>query len=165
VIDIGIEVKIPDTPLFRGQGKPIVDEEIGAATEYGVNLALGAIIPNTPVGVTGNLRGGVQSEVVRGSGVDVLGRVFDPVAYALPVDRGAQPHFPPSSALELWVRRKLDVPDKLVRSVAFLVARAISRRGTAARKFFADSWAHVKPQAEARYQQALARIAARLGGQ
>lgn len=36
---------------------------------------------------------------------------------------------PPVRALELWVRRRLAVPGKEARNVAFAIARAIGRRG------------------------------------
>jgi len=38
---------------------------------------------------------------------------------------------PPVDAIEGWVRRKLNVEDKDVRSVAFLIARKIKEKGTA----------------------------------
>ena len=37
---------------------------------------------------------------------------------------------PPVSVIEAWVRRKLNVDDKDVRSVAFLIARKIKEKGT-----------------------------------
>ena len=47
--------------------------------------------------------------------------------YAIFVEKGTRPHFPPVSALEGWAQRH-GIP-------AFLVARAISRRGTKAQPF------------------------------
>jgi hypothetical protein len=46
---------------------------------------------------------------------------------ALYMERGTRPHWPPLVALETWARRH--------GTTAFLVARAISRRGTKARLF------------------------------
>lgn len=46
---------------------------------------------------------------------------------ALYMEKGTRPHWPPLAALEAWARRH--------GTTAFLVARAISRRGTKARLF------------------------------
>jgi len=50
--------------------------------------------------------------------------------YGVAVRMGTRPHFPPIDALVPWVRAILHVPEERVRSVAFLVARKISRVGT-----------------------------------
>lgn len=48
--------------------------------------------------------------------------------YATPVHEGSKPHFPPLSALEGWSRRHGIAP--------FLVARAISKKGTKGIPFY-----------------------------
>ena len=50
--------------------------------------------------------------------------------YGVSVRHGTRPHFPPIEALVPWVRVVLHVSEERVRSVAFLVARKISRVGT-----------------------------------
>jgi len=71
---------------------------------------------------------------VTGQAVDfwpkVIGLLGSLVPYAEPVEYGSRPHWPPLAPLELWVRRKLGVPAAQVKSVAYLVARKISRVGT-----------------------------------
>jgi len=162
-LDFTFEFKPPDTALFRGQGPEIARRHLTAATEFGVSAAVGAIVPLTPVNL-GILRGGVQSDV-RGEGADVLGRVFDNVPYALPMETGTKPIFPPVAALVPWVTRKFGVSGKEARSVAFLVARSIRRKGgLKARKFFGAGWATVKPAVKARYVAAQAAVLAELGG-
>lgn len=49
------------------------------------------------------------------------------VEYAPSIEFGSRPHFPPVSALAVWAQRHGGIPP-------FLVARAISRRGTKAHK-------------------------------
>ncbi|HEC65415.1 MAG TPA: hypothetical protein ENI23_08980 [bacterium] len=52
-------------------------------------------------------------------------------AYAKAIDEGSKPHFVSSKVLEGWVRRKINPgSEKEVRKIAFLIARAISKRGT-----------------------------------
>lgn len=66
---------------------------------------------------------------------EVSATVGTDLTYAKAVEWGSRPHFPPVAPLELWVRRKLRVPARRARSVAFLVARKISKRGTPAQPF------------------------------
>lgn len=160
-MDLQVTVTLPRSALFDGRAPLIVGREIVSATEWAVNALVGAIAPLTPVGVAGTLRSAVQSDVTDGSG-EVRGRVFNPLGYALPVEEGARPHFPPIGPLELWARRKLGVPDGEARSVAFRIARAISRRGTPAVRMFARGSAQVTPAINNRFAEATARIVAGL---
>ena len=61
---------------------------------------------------------------VESRGNEVIGIVGSNRKSALWVEKGTRPHWPPVQALEGWARRH--------GAVAFLVARAISRRGTKA---------------------------------
>lgn len=70
----------------------------------------------------------------------LLGSVGSNVPHARFVHEGTRPHWPPVRAIEDWVRTqqgrgKIGPGD--VRSIAFLVSRAISRRGTKGRPFLA----------------------------
>jgi hypothetical protein len=162
-MDLSVEVVIPNTALFRGEGSRVCQEELVAATEYAVNTLQGAIVPRTPVNM-GALRAAWQSKVEPfGSSVDVLGRVFNPLGYALAVETGSRPHFPPPGPLALWARRKFSLTEKEARSVGFLVARAISRRGTKAWWMARDGLAGARGQVEARYRSSVDRIVQRLG--
>lgn len=58
------------------------------------------------------------------------------VKYALYVHEGTKPHFPPPSAMQPWARRHGFPPG---RGGGFLVARAISQRGTKAQPFLTDA--------------------------
>lgn len=75
---------------------------------------------NTPVD-QGELRNSIQAKVTAFSN-HITGVVGSNLKYAMAVEKGTRPHFPPVAALEPWARRH--------GAVAFLVARAISRRGT-----------------------------------
>ena len=161
-MDLSIEVRMPNTPLTRGEASNIVAEEMTRATETGLNMVLQSMLPLVPID-RGLLRGGFQTQLLPGP-TGILGRVFNPLAHALPQEAGAKPHFPPIAALEGWVRRKLSVAEKDVRSVAFLVARAIAKRGLPAREFAKRGVEMARPRVLQAFAQARARIVARLGG-
>lgn len=83
---------------------------------------------------TGALRRSITSEVrVEGlSGRKVQGVVGSNLRYAAAVELGSKPHFPPVGALDAWARRR--------GMNAFLVARAISRRGTRPRRYLQSAF-------------------------
>jgi hypothetical protein len=166
--DLSISVNIPPKSLISGRGREVaravVDEEIKGAMEASLAAVQGEIVPRTPVGATAILRGGTRTSVT-GSGIETTGRVFNPVAHAHPVNDGATypNRQPPTAALELWVRRKLGVAAEEARGVAFVIARAIKRRGGRAQPFFKNGFAAARPKVHALFNRGLRRIATRLG--
>jgi hypothetical protein len=161
-MQIQFDIVPPKTPLFTGDAEAVVSEELRAATEESVLRVRTAIIPLTPVNL-GPLRGGTQTSVTIDQSGPV-GRIFNPIAYANPMNTGAAfpSAGPPAAALELWVRRKLGVSEEEAAGVAFVIARSIKRRGLKGRRFFGQGWEQTKPVVEQRYDQANARIAQRL---
>lgn len=75
---------------------------------------------------TGRLRASITPEV-RSEGDDVLGIVGTNVVYAPYIELGTRAHMPPLAALSTWAARH--------HTSAYLVARAIARRGLKARRF------------------------------
>lgn len=161
-IELSIEVKVPTALPTSAQAEKIMAEELVKATEEGLMVIQGAVLPLTPVD-QGLLRGGFQTQIL-GEPAGVLGRLFNPMAHALPQEAGAKPHWPPLAAIEGWVRRKLQVPAGEVRSVAYRIARAISVRGLPAREFAKRGFEASKSRVLARFEQANATIAKRLLG-
>lgn len=86
---------------------------------------------------TGRLRSSI-SPAVEVAGKRVLGIVGSNVKYAPFVEMGTKPHYPPLAALEKWANRH--------GISAYLVQRAIGKRGTKARPF-------LKPAFEANVQR------------
>jgi HK97 gp10 family phage protein len=84
---------------------------------------------------TGRLRASITPSVADLGDV-VQGVVGSNVTYAPYMELGTRPHWPPISALEVWARRHGTEP--------YLVARAIARRGTAARKFLQNAMTNNK---------------------
>jgi hypothetical protein len=95
-----------------------------------VDILEAAIVGYWPVGASGLSGQGWSAAVERGIAA-VRGVVSNPIDYALFVDQGRAPgKQPPIAPIELWVRRVLGIGADESRRVAFLVARAIGRRGT-----------------------------------
>lgn len=99
---------------------------------------------------TGRLRASITPEV-RTEGDDVLGVVGSNVAYAPYMELGTKAHMPPIAALETWARRH--------GTSAFLVARAISRRGIKARRFLQGAFEKNKDRIIKRIERAVKEIA------
>jgi hypothetical protein len=114
---------------------------------------------HTPVGATENLFGGVFAEFHQeGPQMHEVIAVHPPAdVYAGPVELGTRPHFPPSGALLLWVQKKHpELDEKRAKSLAFLIARAISRRGTKGQHMFDQAIDQLKLEAPGIMEQKIA---------
>ena len=101
------------------------------------------IKPMVPVGAGPiHLRDTIfQKTMVEGE--SVWGMIGTPAEYGLPVEMGTRPHFPPVAPIQFWVEKGMGLTGKEAKSVAFLIARAISRRGTPARQPFESGYEEV----------------------
>lgn len=89
-----------------------------------------AVKTQTPVGAGPiHLRDTIFQKVSVG-GLSVSGILGSPAVYGEALEMGTSPHFPPVAPIQFWVERKLGITGKQAKSVAFLIARAISKRGT-----------------------------------
>jgi hypothetical protein len=117
-------------------------KEVHRTMQASVSLLESEVTERTPVGATEELRNSIYGEV-RDSvyGTEVTGIVGAPVVYALPVEMGTKPHWPPKGALTSWVRRKLQiVGDDHVASVEFRIRAKIAARGTKGAHMFRKGW-------------------------
>lgn len=72
-------------------------------------------------------------------------KVFSNAPYAQWVEYGRKPgKAPPPGVLDRWVRLKLKVPPKEVRSVSYLVGQKIAKEGIKEKKHFRNSMARKK---------------------
>lgn len=97
-----------------------------------------------PAVSTGTLANSIAFEISRTQGISQAVIFSQPPAgdYAGYVEAGTGPHFPPPNALLLWVKKKFQVQnEKEALSIAFLIARKISRRGTSGFGMFARAFA------------------------
>lgn len=142
------------------QDAQICREELGAAMDEADALVEREVKELTPT-THGLLRGSISSEVSVGQD-NVIGVVGTSMNYALPVEIGTRPHFPPIEPLIDWVRAKLGIPEREARGVAFLVARKISRVGTEGAHMFGRGFDAVEAAVIAIFEAARDRIVARL---
>lgn len=155
ILDLRIDVeqqKPLNAATMASQADGVIESgltEMGQLLERTVKEA-------TPLGATKLLRGSIFAEL-RGTPVREL-LVASTQPYAPPVERGRQPgKFPPMGPILLWVRRKLGAgSEKEARSIAFLVARKIARKGTPGAAMFFKGFTKARP--------ALERIAQKMGG-
>lgn len=98
---------------------------------------------------TGVLRASITSSV-RSSQDAVTGVTGSNVKYALWVEEGTPPHWPPIKALEGWARRH--------GTTAYVVARAISKRGTKAVWYMRNTYNENKSRVEKLVDDAIKRL-------
>ncbi|MCE5212992.1 MAG: hypothetical protein LLG40_15730 [Deltaproteobacteria bacterium] len=100
-----------------------------------------AVKGKTPVGAGPiHLRDTIFQKVSYGVQA-VVGNLGTPAIYGESVEYGTQPHFPPVAPIQHWVEKKLGITGKEAGSVAYLIARAISRRGTKGQAMFGKGFA------------------------
>ncbi len=131
----------------------VVNSEIRNGMERSVKKVTTDVQAGTPVDV-GRLRSQITN-VVQGSGAETRGIVGTNVKYAPYMEFGTRPHWPPIKALEVWARRH--------GTTAFVVARAIARRGTAAREMFRKGLEENVEWIKNEFNEVGKRIADRLG--
>ncbi len=143
----------------------VVKEEFAAATLEALLLLEGLTKDFTPIGVTGNLRGAWAHELMGNSAEpEVLGRLFNPLPYAAPVETGTRPHWAPLEPLVDWVRAKLDIADdEEARRVARLIQFKIAAKGTKGAGMAARAMDTGREDIKRGYREAYKRAFARIG--
>jgi hypothetical protein len=141
-------------------------QELAAAVWESALLLEREAKENTPVGAGGGggLKGSIAAREPRRLADTVLGEVGTPLAYALPVELGTRPHFPPVQPLADWAVAKLGVPRDEAQAVGFRIARKIAKRGTEGAFMFTRALAQTTPQIEAICGRALLRLRDALAG-
>ena len=157
---------LPEVPPIAWEEVFLLAHE--AMAEITEMLRLG-VMTRTPIGVSGNLRGSIYTEI-KGEDPQVLrGVVASRTPYARYVEFGRRPGggMPPwreGSALYRWVAHKLDPPDGYIERVSFLVARSIVRHGTSGHRMFARAFEDNQSRIDRRIRELLDEIARRVGG-
>jgi len=155
---MSMDVRVLDDITARLIRAPQVIAREVELTVVGIALDMEAgVVAHTPVGATGQLRGSITHQI-SGSGIAMQGRVFStdvPVKVAS-VEHGRAPgRMPPLAPIELWVRRKLGGDS----AAAYLIARAIGRRGTNGAQMFHKGYEAGLSKAQARIEALRAAIA------
>jgi hypothetical protein len=127
-LSIRMALKIPHIPLLNAQeSQAILRREVGTAVQGIIEDIATQARQRTPVGVSGILRASIGTRVTMGTDASHLarGEVFTgaQAPYAIYVEEGTRPHWPPRAPIELWAQRVLGNA-----KLWFVIARAISRR-------------------------------------
>ncbi|MEK6245835.1 MAG: hypothetical protein AABM33_15220 [Pseudomonadota bacterium] len=145
----------------------VVRKHLLAAVTEADNLLLREVKERMPKGAQEFLYRSVFNEE-RVSDTGVIGLVSSPMSYAVAVELGTKPHFPPLQPLVDWVQHSQHfggVSDaKVARGIAFLIARKISRVGTKAQRPFGLTFQAQESQVRTIFDAAAARIAADIAG-
>ncbi len=125
--------------LIRQYPEAAQKAQEGRVTEA-LKFLEGKIKEETPVGGGPiHLRDTIFSKVSPW-GQSMWGMISTPAVYGESVEMGTKPHFPPVEPIRHWVEKKLGYDEKEAKSIAFLIARAISKRGTQGAKMFTKSF-------------------------
>lgn len=88
---------------------------------------------------TGSLRGSVSTEFVEDGAIVSVDAPHAPM-----IEYGTRPFFPPVEPLAEWVKRKgMASTDEEAKSIAFAIAKKISRDGIAPRRYFSKAWSRM----------------------
>lgn len=145
----------------------IFSEEVSAAVYEAELLTLREIKENTPVGVGGGggLKGSFFAKEPSVSADGVLGVVATPMSYAVPVELGSKPHFPPLDPLVDWVNAKLGIGGPAAKSVAYAIALKIASKGTDGAFMVKKGLEQSQPQFPGIFEKVPERVFARIGGE
>ena len=157
---------LPEVPQIAWEGVFLLAHEAMAEI---TNMLKREVMTRTPVGVSGNLRGSIFTEIKGDNSSALRGVVASRVPYAGYVEFGRRPggRMPPwreGSPLYRWVAYKLGPPDGSIERVSFLVARSIARRGIPGRRMFARALEENRGRIEGRIRELLDEIARIVGG-
>lgn len=141
----------------------VLGSEARQTMQQSLDVAEVQIASRTPVN-QGTLRAGTSTRIL-GASLNLTGEVVNPILYGLPVEEGRKPgKMPPVSAIELWVIRKGIAPRGESRGVAYMIARAIGRRGTKGAYMFRDGFNAALPTIKKLWSDLPGRVVRRLTG-
>lgn len=140
------------------QAPEIVQREMIAAAEESAMLLQREVVERTPKGASGLLGSSVLAHPVTFFEGDVISLTGTSLSYAVPVELGTKPHFPPLQPLVEWAEVVLGLEGKEAQSAAFAIARKISRQGTEGKFMFRDAFASADGFIKNRFSQAMVNI-------
>jgi HK97 gp10 family phage protein len=163
MIGYQVEIKGLDEAIKTfGNADKIIQHEFSLAMDQSVKTISGSAKKLAPVGVSGELRASISDEVKNVGAHDVQGMVGSPLPYAIYVEMGTKPHYPPLAPLILWVERVIQPGDDKVIGIARAIQRKIGRVGTKPREFFKAAFEGSQDKIYGYFDRALTRIVERL---
>lgn len=127
---LSITAKFTGSFFKEAKNSPkIFDTEFRQAVNESILHLQSKIVPKTPVD-QGFARNSITTKIT-GFALDLIGKVGSPLKYILPLEtgRGAGKKSPPVDAIKRWVTRKGLNGIRSVQQTAYLIARAIGRKG------------------------------------
>jgi len=142
------------------QAPELVQREMVAAAEESAMLLQREVVERTPqgAGAGSGLSGSILAQPVTFFEGDVISLVGTSLNYAVPVELGTKPHFPPLQPLVEWVQVVLGLDGEEAEAVALAIARKISHHGTEGKFMFRDGFNASEPYIKNRFRQALVQI-------
>lgn len=139
------------------EAQMLLQREVAEATPTGAHQLLRKSIIAGPVKrLSGGLLGVVEVE-------DRGGRYGSTLDYAVAVELGTKPHFPPIAPLVDWVKAKLGERGKAAEATARAIAWKISHHGTEGAHMFQTTHDRLAPEVQAIFDRAIAGLVAELG--
>lgn len=149
------------TAAFANAPAMVLDE-LATAMNSAVAYLARESAENTPT-AAGTLRSGwITSVDVLAAADQVVGRVTNPLPYALPVELGTKPHFPPLAPLINWVEQKLHLAGPEAESAARGIQRKIGRYGSPGMGMAHYALADGRATVQAEFAEAAQRIRNRI---
>ena len=143
----------------------VVAEEGGKGMDRVVRRLETEVVKGTPRGVGGaaGLAGSIHGEVVS-HGLPIVGVVGTPLEYGIVIEEGRRPgqRMPPVGPIALWAQRKLGVSGKEARSVGFVIARSIGKKGFKGARMFERAWNRLERWVQDELRTIATRVAERL---
>jgi hypothetical protein len=118
------------------------------------------IEPRIPVGATGGIKKSFGSRI-DGTGSRIVGHYGSKMKHVVPqvLEYGRAPSKTPrSSKLEAWVQKVLGISGPKVKSVAYLIARSIGKKGTKGKFFMKTGKRITRPKVFAYFEKAVKKI-------
>lgn len=136
----------------------VVMKEMRIATRKSLAVWETATVGFTPLGATKLLSQSWQTET-KTIPAGIRGELFSPLNYSGAVEHGRRPgKQPPIEPIQLWVVRKGIAPPDEARGVAYVIARAIGKRGTKGAKMLQKGWRRAKPRIQRIYDDVPRRL-------
>lgn len=118
--------RVPRFPiLIPGRAQRLLQGGIATALQAQLDARATGARRLAQVGATGDLRDSIAVNITQDASRFVHGELVAAAPHASFVAYGTRPHWPPRAPIEVWAAAKLGD-----RRLWFVVARAISRRGT-----------------------------------
>lgn len=154
------------------QAPEIAERRLGAAMDEVLLLLQREVADATPAGAHQLLRKSIIAEPVQRLGDALLGVVDvedrpgkygSPLSYAVPVELGTVPHMPPEQPLVDWAKGKLGLKGREAKAAATAIRWKIYRKGTKGAFMFKRTHEAQQGYVTARFERAVADLAAEIG--